>query len=107
MGDIYAKQIDNGNAVHSLEHGAVWITYQPATDDADVAKLASRIAGLDYTMISPYPGQATMVSLQAWGYQLPLTSLDLDAVDAFVAKYRVKATVETGAACSGGETSTN
>jgi hypothetical protein len=106
MGDVYDKPIDNGNAVHSLEHGAVWITYQPATEASTVSQLESRITGREYTMMSPYPGQPTMISVQAWGYQLGLTGLDLDAVDAFIDKYRIKATVETGAACSGGETST-
>jgi hypothetical protein len=71
-----------------------------------VAKLTAQIRGQDHTMISPYPGQSTMISLQAWGYQLPLTTLDLATVDAFIAKYRVKASVESGAVCSGGDTST-
>jgi hypothetical protein len=106
MGDVYTKPIDNGNAVHSLEHGAVWLTYQPETDRTAVAQLADHITGKDYTMMSPYPALSTMISLQAWGYQLTLTSLDLDAVDAFIAKYRIKASVETGSTCSGGVSTT-
>jgi hypothetical protein len=106
MGNIYDEQIDNGNAVHSLEHGAVWITYKPGISSSDKTQLTERIRGKDYTMISPYPGQSMLVSLQAWGYQLQLTRVDLRAIDAFIAKYRLVASIEPGAACSGGDTST-
>ena len=106
MGNIYDEQIDNGNAVHSLEHGAVWITYKPGISSSDKTQLAERIRGKDYTMLSPYPGQSTLISLQAWGYQLQLTRVDLRVIDAFIAKYRLTASIEPGAACSGGDTST-
>jgi hypothetical protein len=106
MGDVYPKQIDNGNAVHSLEHGAVWITYLPTTSASDVEKLASRVRGQSYLMLSPYPGQPTAVSLQAWGYQLPLPGVYLKLVDAFIARFRLNASVEPGATCTNGTTTT-
>ncbi len=33
-GDVYGKAINNMNAVHSLEHGAVWVTYNSKASDA-------------------------------------------------------------------------
>jgi hypothetical protein len=106
MGDVYDKPIDNGYAVHSLEHGAVWITYRPDLDQATIDRLASRVRGQEYLMMSPYPGQAQPVSLQAWGYQLPMASAVMSDVDAFIKRFRKTASIETGAACSGGQTAT-
>src|SRR4051812_42310790 len=38
---FYSKPIRNENAVHSLEHGAVWITYRPALPQSQVEKIKS------------------------------------------------------------------
>ncbi|WP_238017112.1 DUF3105 domain-containing protein [Dactylosporangium sp. AC04546] len=105
-GDIYAEPIGSGNAVHSLEHGAVWITYQPSLSPAEVEKLADRVRGNDYLLMSPFPGQSSPVSLQAWGYQLRVSSADDDRIDDFIRKYRQTASMEPGAACSTGSTAT-
>ena len=61
--------------VHPLEHGAVWIAYNPDTLPADeLATLQTLVAQVGYLVMSPYPGLATPLSLQAWAHQLPLTS---------------------------------
>jgi hypothetical protein len=106
-GQVYPKPIHNEKAVHSLEHGAVWITYVSTLDAASVEKLAARVRGVDYLLMSPYDsGQRSPISLQAWGYQLAVTSADDKRIDAFIRKYRLTASVEPGAVCSGGDTDT-
>ncbi|MET7392289.1 DUF3105 domain-containing protein [Dactylosporangium sp. NPDC005572] len=105
-GDVYSEPIDSGNAVHSLEHGAVWITYQPSLSPAEVEQLADRVRGNDYLLMSPFPGQSSPVSLQAWGYQLRVSSAGDDRIDDFIRKYRQTASMEPGAACSTGSTAT-
>jgi hypothetical protein len=89
-----------------LEHGAVWITYRPGLAPADVARLASKVRGKNYTLTSPYSGLDHVISLQAWGYQLKLDSAEDPRIDQFLAKYRMTASVETGASCSDGVTTT-
>ncbi|GIG62304.1 hypothetical protein Lfu02_66760 [Longispora fulva] len=105
MGDVYTKKITSEKAVHSLEHGAVWITYDPQrVGAADVEKLAARVRGVEYTLMSPFPGQGPKISIQAWGYQLGVDSASDKRIGQFLQKYRVTASLEPGAVCSGGAT---
>jgi hypothetical protein len=106
-GDVYTTPIDEGNAVHSLEHGAVWITYQAGTTSAEVEKLAAKVRDKDYLLMSPYEGQSTRISLQAWGYQLAVGSADDARIDAFIKRFRQTASMEPGVPCSTGTTSTD
>lgn len=106
VGDVYAAPIEDSHAVHSLEHGAVWITYRPDLAPAEVAQLANRVRGQSYLMLSPYPGQAAPISLQAWGYQLTVDKADDKRIDTFIQRYRETATIEPGAPCGGGVTTT-
>ncbi|GIG85332.1 DUF3105 domain-containing protein [Plantactinospora endophytica] len=105
-GDVYTAPIEDGNAVHSLEHGAVWITHRPGLPASEMGKLITRVRGLSHMMLSPYPGQSAPISLQAWGYQLTVDDADDEAIGAFIEAYRVRAAIEPGAPCGGGITTT-
>ncbi|HZZ97448.1 MAG TPA: DUF3105 domain-containing protein [Jatrophihabitantaceae bacterium] len=102
-GTIYNHQIANENAVHMLEHGAVWITYNPKTaTKADISTLKTLVDGVDHLALSPYAGLKTPVSLQSWDYQLFVPSASDPRVDAFVEalKYNLATTPEPTASCS-------
>ncbi|GAA1667930.1 hypothetical protein GCM10009830_12120 [Glycomyces endophyticus] len=108
-GSVYAAAILDGNAVHSLEHGAVWLTYDPALVDGDgIAQLSEKINGRDYTLMSPYPGLGTEVSIQAWGVQYQTENLDDPKLDEFLDYYIQNAdnAAEANAVCSGGVSTT-
>jgi hypothetical protein len=102
---VYDAPIADENAVHSLEHGAVWITYRPDLDRAQVDKLAARTKKVSYIMVSPYQDLDSPVSLQAWGYRLKVPDADDPRIDEFIERYRLKG-VEPGAPCTGGRTTT-
>jgi hypothetical protein len=106
MGDVYPAPIPKENAVHSLEHGAVWITYRPGLPADQVAKLAAKVKGRDYMLMSPYTGLDHTVSLQAWGYQLKVDKVTDPRIDQFIKALRLNAQVEPGAICSSGVTAT-
>jgi hypothetical protein len=106
MGDVYDTQIPNENAVHSLEHGAIWITYNPSLAKADVEKLASKVRGKDFMLMSPYPGLDKPISLQAWGYQLKVDNASDKRIDDFIKALRQNASLEAGAVCSAGNYTT-
>jgi hypothetical protein len=107
MGDVYPAEIAKEHAVHSLEHGAVWLTYDPALPQDQVDTLASKVNGVEYTMMSPFPGLDVPISVQAWGYQLKVDNATDERIDEFINEFRINATREAGAPCSGGITETS
>jgi hypothetical protein len=106
MGDVYDAPIANEHAVHAMEHGAVWVAYKSGLPADQVEKLAGKVRGNEYMLMSPIDNLDHNVSLQAWGYQLKLDSVDDGRIDQFISALRQNATVEAGATCSGGITAT-
>jgi hypothetical protein len=101
-GVVYPEPVRSENLVHSLEHGAVWIAYDPdRLDGAGVAALAARVEGQPYTVMSPHPGLARAVALQSWGHQLLLDDPADPRIDAFVTALRANPHThpEPGASC--------
>jgi hypothetical protein len=108
-GIVYQAPLADGNAVHSMEHGAVWLTYDPALVDGDgVARLASLIEGRDYSLMSPYPEQGVAVSLQSWGNRYQTDDLDDPMIEAYLDTYILneRFNPEPNAPCSGGVSTT-
>jgi hypothetical protein len=101
-GDVYAQPIPKEHAVHSLEHGAVWLTYKQGLPADQVETLASKVKGQDFLMMSPVADLDKNVSLQAWGYQLKVDTVDDARIDEFIRALRQNATVEPDAPCSSG-----
>ncbi|AGZ45754.1 hypothetical protein AFR_37500 [Actinoplanes friuliensis DSM 7358] len=106
MGDVYPEPIANEHAVHSLEHGAVWVTYKQGLAADQVAKLQEKVEGRDFMLMSPVANLDKNISLQAWGYQLKLDNADDGRIDEFIKDLRLNASLEPGAACSSGNTTT-
>lgn len=106
MGNIYDAPIPNEHAVHSLEHGAVWLTYRSDLPADQVETLKNKINGKQYTMMSPVDGLDKPVSLQAWGWQLKVDSVTDGRIDDFIGALAKNATVEKEAICTGGNTAT-
>ena len=83
-----------------MEHGAVWITYKSSLPKDQVDKLAKRIKGNDFSLMSPYDAQDTPISLQTWGYQLKVSDASDPRIDAFIKALRQVSAREPGATCS-------
>lgn len=104
---VYSQPLYNEYAVHSLEHGAVWITYQPTLDAAQIDILKKLVDGRPYTLLSPYDGLPSPVVASAWGAQVKVDKAGDGRLKAFLDKYEQGATApERGAACSGGYSAT-
>jgi putative peptide zinc metalloprotease protein len=100
---FYTSPVLPEYAVHSLEHGAVWITYRPDLPAAQVASLRQLARGHPYVIVSPYSGLSAPVVASAWGSQLALDSVDDARLMQFVRAFeRGSQTPEPTAPCSGG-----
>jgi hypothetical protein len=100
---VYSEPVPDENAVHSLEHGAVWITYDPELPADQVATLEAMAANQSYVLVSPYEGLDSAVAVSAWGYQLKVDSADDERLPVFVQKYLLNPELaEVGAPCSNG-----
>ncbi|MFI2199660.1 DUF3105 domain-containing protein [Streptomyces sp. NPDC020192] len=102
-GDVYTKPVQDENAVHALEHGAVWVTYTGKASKADVDALAAKVKKTPYSLMSPYENQAAPLILSAWGHQVTVKSATDPEVDKFFSTYvQGQQTPEPGASCTGG-----
>lgn len=101
-GQIYETAVRNENMVHALEHGAVWIAYQPDQITGPALQaLRDRVQGQSYLLLSPYPGLDSPISLQSWGHQLKLTDPADQRIDQFIQSLRANQYTypEIGASC--------
>jgi Protein of unknown function (DUF3105) len=96
----YDTSVPNERAVHSMEHGAVWITYLPNTSQADRDVLRAIAATGDHILVSEYPGQPAPIVATAWGKQLYLQSVRDPELQQFVDFFQNgPQTPESGVTC--------
>ena len=98
---IYLEEVPVSNAVHSLEHGAVWVAYDPTLPAADIADLRDMVRGDGFVLLSPYPGLQSPVVATAWTAQLELDGVADARLPDFIGRFKGKGP-EAGATCSGG-----
>ena len=103
---VYTEPVPDEFAVHSLEHGAVWLTYLPGATDEQVAELSELAAAQpDYSLVSPYPGQESPFMATAWGAQLAVDDASDSRLREFVERYAAGPQGgEEGADCANGTT---
>lgn len=100
---IYTNAIRSENAVHSMEHGAVWITYQPTLPADQIALLQNAARGQGYVLLSPFAELPAPVVASAWGAQVKLTGATDPRLAQFISQFRAGPFApERNASCSGG-----
>jgi hypothetical protein len=106
---FYEAPVRNENAVHTLEHGGVWITYSPDLPQDQKDRIKEIVEGQDCLLASPYPNlsEDDPVVASAWGYQLRVQNADDPNLEKFIRSYRKgPQTPEPGAPCTGGTSDT-
>jgi hypothetical protein len=100
---VYTKPVAGENAVHALEHGVVWLSYQPTLPDVQVDTLDQYAQGKTHVLVAPYRNLAAPVVATAWGRQLELPNAEDPRLARFVKRFlQGPQTPEPGAPCSGG-----
>ena len=98
---VYERPVHEENAVHSLEHGAVWITYRPGLSAEEIDTLAGKLP--EKGILSPFDDQDAPVVVTVWGAQLALDGPDDPRLDLFIREYGDGHDApEPQAACVGG-----
>lgn len=101
---VYREPQNTGNLVHSLEHGAVWISYSPDLADQERETLEGLTDRDPFVVVAPNPDvDAGEIWASAWGYRLQASSADDPRLAEFVDEFaRGPQTPEPGAGCTGG-----
>lgn len=105
---VYDKPIANVYGVHSLEHGAVWITYRPglsygALDQLRLIAVTHYVGTQRYVLLTPFPGLPSPIVATAWGAQLRLQRVGDPRLEQFLNRYVGGGQGgEEGGACTGG-----
>jgi len=98
----YDTQVQAENVLHSLEHAAVWITYNPDIGQDGIDRLQGLARGRK-VIVSPVSGLEDPVLVTAWGQQLRVPSVDDDRIDQFTNEFAGSNNApEPGGTCGGG-----
>jgi len=84
---IYTLPIQNEYAVHSLEHGAVWITYQPELSVEEFMILRAVAEQGSARLLSPVPNLPAPIVVTSWGFQLQLEQASDPRLAQFARQY--------------------
>lgn len=99
---FYSEPIQEETAVHSLDHGVVWITYRPDLPADQIERLRA-YGGEEYVIVSPYPDLPAPVVATAWRNQIYLEGADDPRLREFVDEFRISEIAPlSGNRCVGG-----
>lgn len=98
----YDDPVPSENVVHSLEHGAVWITYPPDLDESGIDTLNGYARSGSKVIVSPFPGETGIV-VTAWGNRIEAPDPGDINISRFIRAFVSSGDApEPGGRCSGG-----
>ena len=81
---IYKVELLDEAAVHSLEHGAVWITYKPEIKKEEIVKLTTMLSDKTKILLSPHSEQMSQIVATAWGRRLEVETASDPRLNKFI-----------------------
>jgi len=99
---FYDQQPPDEFAVHSLEHGAVWIAFDSQKLSAADVQTLKNFAKQDHVLVTPYAGMDSPITLVAWEHRLEVPSASDARIAQFVKDFaNGPQAPERGGACQG------
>jgi hypothetical protein len=83
----YASAVPTERGVHSMEHGAVWITFRPGLSKAGRAVLGALAEQQHRVLVSPWDNLPAPIVASAWGHQMKVADSTDPRLEDFVQKY--------------------
>ena len=97
---VHGSPVPDENLVHSLEHGAVALLFDPtkATPE-DIKELEAVASDADENVLSaPYEGMEAAFAIASWGERMDLDELDVAAANEYIEAFAGKGP-EAGQTC--------
>jgi hypothetical protein len=85
-GGVYDTPIEDGRAIHSLEHGLIWITYKPEALSESQLKALKDLTGdrRRDVILSPRPQNNDAVVVTSWGQRQIVGPGNTDEIKKFI-----------------------
>jgi len=81
---FYPKPIDDESALHAVEHGGVWVSYNNLNqDEIDILKEFTD-TNAQSVIVTPRPENNTRISAVAWTKLVKFDDVDVDALQKFL-----------------------
>lgn len=88
---IFTNEIDDIAAVHSMEHGGIWISYKDISEDEIAILEDTGKQNSQSTLISPRSGNDDKVVVASWGKMMRLDSVDKALIQKYINTYKNQA----------------
>lgn len=85
---VYGKEIEDKAAVHSLEHGGIWISYKDVDEETVKALNELGRENPQSVVVSPRAGNDTPIAVVSWGRMMKLDKLDKTLIQKYIDTYK-------------------
>ncbi|GBE23872.1 hypothetical protein BMS3Bbin02_00137 [bacterium BMS3Bbin02] len=100
---FYDQPVGTENILHSMEHGSVWVSYDPNLSSDEIQTLRGFASPNEKVLVTPVPGQSAPIIVTAWATQLELDDVSDPRLNQFVNEFTRGLTApEPGGTCRGG-----
>ena len=81
---IYEQSPADEQLVHNLEHGGIWISYQPGADEQVVEQLRDFARRYRKVIVAPREANDSAIALAAWGRLQKLETYNEESIIEFI-----------------------